>query len=180
MERPVEIRAHQIELTEDARKLIHEKAEGLERFSSEIVGCEVYVEGPGQHHREGGTYRVRIRVHVPEHEIAVSHKESSALHPAISESFAAARRLLQDWVRKRRGFVKHHEEQPTANVVRLLPEKDCGFLETADGREIYFNRNSVLEPGFEHLEVGDQVRFAEEQGNEGPQASSLQVVRGGR
>ena len=46
-----------------------------------------------------------------------------------------------------------------------------------DGREVYFHRNSVLNDGFDGVKIGDRVRFAEEQGAEGPQASSVTVVQ---
>jgi cold shock CspA family protein len=58
-------------------------------------------------------------------------------------------------------------------VKKLLPEDGYGFLESADGREIYFHRNSVRELGFESLEIGARVRFAEEEGEKGPQASRV-------
>jgi len=54
-------------------------------------------------------------------------------------------------------------------------ERD-GFIATADGQELYFHRNSVLEDAFDRLEVGTEVRFAEEQGNEGPQASTVALL----
>ncbi len=57
---------------------------------------------------------------------------------------------------------------------KLFP--DYGFLETSDGREIYFHCNSVLNNGFEKLQVGTHVHFAEEQGNEGPQASTVTIA----
>ena len=42
---------------------------------------------------------------------------------------------------------------------------------------MYFHRNAVLDPpGFEKLTVGARVRFAEEQGFEGPQASTVNLV----
>jgi cold shock CspA family protein len=31
-----------------------------------------------------------------------------------------------------------------AKIITLFPEKDYGFLETPDGREVYFHRDSVL------------------------------------
>jgi cold shock CspA family protein len=49
-------------------------------------------------------------------------------------------------------------------------------LETADRREIYFHRSSVLDGGFDRLKIGVEVRFAEELGEEGPQASTVQPV----
>ena len=56
----------------------------------------------------------------------------------------------------------------------MLPRgRGCG----PQGEEIYFHRNAVLEPpGFDRLEVGSRVRFAEQQGFEGPQASTVSLV----
>lgn len=56
-------------------------------------------------------------------------------------------------------------------------EGDYGFLRTLDtGREIYFHRNSVSDRDFERLEVGTGVQFAEEEGEMGPQATTVQIV----
>ena len=52
---------------------------------------------------------------------------------------------------------------------------DYGLIHTSDGREVYFHRNSVLNGGFDQLELGTPVRFAEEMGEEGPQASTVQL-----
>ena len=65
---------------------------------------------------------------------------------------------------------------PRAWVSRLFPEGGDGFLQTSDGREIYFHRNSVRHGDFDHLTVGMEVRFAEEQGEKGPQASTVTCV----
>ncbi len=54
---------------------------------------------------------------------------------------------------------------------------EFGYLETSDGREVYFHRNAVVGDG--PLEAGAEVRFTEEAGEKGPQASSV-VSLGGR
>ena len=56
------------------------------------------------------------------------------------------------------------------------PGEDCGFIETADGREVFFHRNSVLDDAFDRLTVGSEVRFVEEMGEKGPQASTVRVI----
>lgn len=61
-------------------------------------------------------------------------------------------------------------------VVRLFRDQGYGFIETAEGQELYFHRNSVLHDEFEQLRVGTGVRFAEEMGEEGPQASTVQIT----
>jgi cold shock CspA family protein len=53
---------------------------------------------------------------------------------------------------------------------------EFGFLRTSDGREIYFHRNSVLDGGFDKLRPGTAVTFVEEQGEQGPQASTVHVT----
>jgi cold shock CspA family protein len=57
-----------------------------------------------------------------------------------------------------------------------LPEEGYGYLETPDGREIYFHCNSELHPGFDRLAVGTEVRFVEEPRDKGPQASTVAIA----
>ena len=70
--------------------------------------------------------------------------------------------------------MKAHDAQPAGTVTQL--RDDFGFLETDDGREIYFHRNSVLDEGFAHLRVGTRVSFSEEMGERGPQASTVHLL----
>jgi len=51
------------------------------------------------------------------------------------------------------------------------------LIETRDGREIYFHRNSVLNAAFDDLKIGAEVRFAEEEGEQGPQASTVTITK---
>jgi cold shock CspA family protein len=54
--------------------------------------------------------------------------------------------------------------------------KQFGFLESNDGQEVYFHRNSVLGDGFSRLHVGSRVTFAEEMGEKGPQATTIKLL----
>jgi cold shock CspA family protein len=69
-----------------------------------------------------------------------------------------------------------HEPRITARVVELYPLAGYGFLETHDERRIYFDRNSVGDGGFDHLEVGTTVHYSEEAGEKGPQASMVDPI----
>ncbi|HHT9123278.1 MAG TPA: cold-shock protein, partial [Candidatus Wunengus sp. YC63] len=95
---------------------------------------------------------------------------------SIRDAFHDARRKLEDFARRQRGDVKHHEEPTHARISALFPDKGYGFLTTPDGREVYFHEHSVLNRKFKQLEIGIEVRFAEEMGEKGPQASSVTVV----
>ncbi len=57
----------------------------------------------------------------------------------------------------------------------MIPGEGYGFLTTQDGREIYFHQDSVLNRGYSSLRIGAKVTFAEEEGEKGPQASSVRI-----
>jgi cold shock CspA family protein len=63
-----------------------------------------------------------------------------------------------------------------AVVTKLFRDEGYGFIKTREGRDIYFHRNSVLHHDFDRLTIGTAVRFEEEEGEKGPQATSVQVV----
>jgi len=52
-----------------------------------------------------------------------------------------------------------------------LPDKNHGFIESGEGREVYFHRNSVARKEFDSLSVGDEIRYVEEKDDLGLQAS---------
>jgi cold shock CspA family protein/ribosome-associated translation inhibitor RaiA len=158
---------------------IHRRIAWLERFHPAIVGCHVAVEAP-RRHRQGGLFRVRVEVSVPGGEVVVSrsppaHHSHSDAYVAVRDAFRAARRELMDRARLMRGDVKGHVVQLTGHVVRLFdePRGRYGFLGTGDGREIYFHEHALLDE-WSDLRVGDRVRFVEEAGDKGPQASTVE------
>jgi cold shock CspA family protein len=61
-------------------------------------------------------------------------------------------------------------------LTKLDSKGGFGFLETKDGREIYFHQNSVLDGKFRQLAPGTRVPFSEEVGEKGPQASTVGVL----
>lgn len=182
MQVPLEIRFHNIDRSPAVEAAIRERAEKLEQFADHIVSCSVTVEGgPHKHHRQGNLYTVRVDVRFPGGEVVASrdpsaHHSHEDVYVALRDAFKAARRQLQDRVRVQRGDVKPHTTEPHGKISALDPARDCGRIETPDGREIYFHRNSVLNNGFEQLEIGTEVRFSEEMGEKGPQASTVRVA----
>jgi cold shock CspA family protein len=131
--------------------------------------------------RKGDLYHVRIDLTVPGAEIVVRRDPpEDHVHEdvvvAVRDAFKAARRRLQDFARESRGQIKAHDEPPHGRVLRIFPDEGYGFLATADGREVYFHENAVLGGGFPRLRVGEEVRFLEEEGEKGPQATSVRRV----
>jgi cold shock CspA family protein len=175
MQVPLQVTVRDLSLSEAATAEIRAKAADLETYYDSIISCRVVVEGPVRHHHTG-PFTVRIDLSVPGAELVVDRHADKDLYVAIRDAFDAARRRLEDYARRQRGTVKVHEEASRGRVTKLFPEAGYGFLETPEGREIYFHRHSVLHPGFDRLEIGMEVRFAEEEGEKGPQASSVAIV----
>ena len=197
---PPQITFRNMEATEADEALIRREIATLERFFPRIMSCRVAVEAPI---RQSAHYKVRIDLSAPGKELVVKHSPSlhetlaggavakrtksgeiqrtrRMLGRAVKDAFAEMRRRLQDHVRRVRGAQKQHEPPPPARVTKLFPDADYGYLETHDGREIYFHRNAVLDGHFDHLRLGSEVHFAEEAGEQGPQASTVRLVHTGR
>jgi len=181
MQIPLQVSFRGIPHSEELEAIVREKAVRLDRFAKNILRCHVMIQLAGQHHQHGNLYEVRIDLTVPGEEIAVTrqpseHTEYRDIHVALRDAFDSARRQLEDYVRRRSGLVKTPHTLPHAQVSKLVADEGYGFLATPDGRQIYFHRNSVLDDGFDRLEPGSEVSFVEEQGESGPQASTVKLV----
>lgn len=175
MKIPLQITARNFDLTETIENAIREKAQKLDLFYGQIMRCRVLVEVPHRRHHKGVLFNTRIDITVPGGEIVIKREPHEDLYVSIGDAFRAARRQVEDYDRERRREVKYHEEMPRAIVSALFPEKGYGFLITPDGREFYFHKNSVLRDKFKVLKIGTKVRFVEELGEMGPQASTVKV-----
>ena len=98
------------------------------------------------------------------------------VYVAIRDAFDAARRQLQDQLRESQGKVKAHETPAHGRITELRPLDDFGRITDSNGRAIYFHRNSIVDADFDDLELDAEVRFAEEAGDEGPQASTVHLI----
>lgn len=162
---------------------VRELAKHIERFSDRITGCHVVVQAPHQHHRQGGIYEVKIRIRVPRGMLIVdrdgpldhAHED---VYVALRDAFAAAGRRLEDFARVHDHRTRPHEAPTHGKVTRVFPEDGYGFIETADGLDVYFHEHSVVDGGLARLKVGDEVRLeiAEQESPDGPQASTVRPI----
>jgi cold shock CspA family protein len=182
MQAPIEIAFQHCEPSEEIRAEIAKQAKRLEKFSHRITSCHVVVAGPQTRHRQGDLFQIDLRIAMPEHkDVVVTRTRGEAPereHPlvAIRGAFDAAVRQIEDAVRDMRGEVKEHAAETHGRVTKFLAGEDCGFIETTDGHEIYFHRNAVVGGAFDHLTVGSEVRFVEEKGVKGAQASTVHLI----
>lgn len=181
MQQPLQITFRDIPHSDAVEAAIREKAEKLDQFFDKIMSCQVMVESPHAHHHQGRLYHVRVDLTVPGAELVASrspdkHHAHEDVYVAIRDAFDEVKRQLQDYKRKLEGKVKTHETPAHGQVIELAPDQDYGRIQAADGRDIYFHRNSLVRGDYGDLEVGSEVRFVEEAGEEGPQASTVHAV----
>jgi len=179
MKLPIQIIFRNMESSAAIEAAVRERADKLDQFYEHIMSCRVVIELHHRHHHQGNLYHVRVDLKVPDTEIVASrepaeHHAHEDVYVAIRDAFDAVRRQIEDYVRRRRGVVKRHETAPYGRVAELYP--DYGKIETPDGRLVYFHKNSVVGEDFDHLDLGTEVRFVEEQGELGPQASTVHVI----
>ena len=181
MKQPLDIIFRDMPPSEFVETRIKEKAAMLDKFYDRIMSCRVVVEMPHSHHNKGKLFHVTVDLTVPDGELIVNrsprdHHAHEDVYVAIRDAFDAAKRQLQEYARKRRGDVKRHQAPDHGRITELVSWEDYGRIQTSDGRDIYFHRNSLVGGDYDELEAGDEVRFAVEEGENGPQASTVHII----
>ena len=177
MQIPMQITLRNVDQSEALEAHIREKAKKLESFFEHIISCRVVVELPHNHKHQGKAFNVRLDIGVPGREIVVNRDRHEDVYVALRDAFDAARRQLEDYLRRMRGETKTHQQEYVGEVVRLFQDDGCGFIRRANGDELYFHSDNVVSPAFTQLSVGDEVKFVEELAAEGPQAKRVSVGR---
>lgn len=183
MKLPLQISFHNLERSVVVENRIIQEAAQLEEFCDHIMSCRVVVDVPHRHHEFGNVYQVRVDITVPGEEIAVVHEPAKHdphyknVNAAIRDAFSSAARKLEEYVRRQRKDVKHHDIVLHGRIGKVFRDGGYGFIEMPEGREVYFCANSVLGSKFDDLTVGTEVTFTEELGDKGTQASAVRVHR---
>jgi ribosomal subunit interface protein len=181
MKVPLQVTFRHTDHSDAVEARVRERAEKLDRLNPEIIAARVVIDVPQRRHRKGKIFHVQVDIRVPGAELVVNREPlldhaHEDVYAAIEDAFDAMERRLVEYSREVQGLVKQ-DVRPERGVVNTLSHKEgYGFIVTRDGREVYFHRNSVLGGGFDRLKPGAEVRFAEEEGDDGPQASTVEVT----
>jgi len=128
--KPIEVTFRNLQSSDWLEREIRDRAAKLETYYPQLVSCRVLVAVPHRRHDHGNPFEVHIDIMVPGEELAVSRlprvrevnakdavtatKRTDITAPhkdvllAVREAFAAAKRQLQDYARRRRHEVKRH------------------------------------------------------------------------
>lgn len=107
---------------------IRERTAKLEKFCPTVISCRVFVGVPHrQQDHAADEFEIHIDLVVPGEEIAVSHAPNyrkqaidgtrKDIRAVVHDAFAAAKRQLQDYVRRHRDDVKAPPHRGEASIV---------------------------------------------------------------
>jgi cold shock CspA family protein len=187
MQIPLQIAFKNVPHSNALESAIRLRAAKLDRYAGgELISCRITVQEPNKRHQQGNIFVVTIDVKAPGFGLVVGHpsgEDYDHLHEnpyfALNDSFTIMERKIKEHRAMRRREVKRHSPRQLAHVSRYFPQDGYGFITTPDGREIYFHVNSVLNGAAEStlLDIGTEVRYIEELGDQGPQATTVECLR---
>lgn len=159
-------------------KIVEEKEKLTRHHSGQVLSLRVSLESTS-HHKEGG-YQVGLVVKVPNETVVIKRK-GDGIMPLIVESFDVLGLKLKEIQRKKRKSEKGQEpERPGSAegiVKHVYPYESYGFIVTSAGREIYFHENALKDLVIDEMAEGDEVRFGEAEGDKGPCATWVRVLK---
>ncbi|WP_043526453.1 HPF/RaiA family ribosome-associated protein [Litchfieldella xinjiangensis] len=188
MQVPLEITYHHLDRSEWLDDYVKSRVAKLEQFSPDMVSCRVTIEQAQHQHRTGNPHRALVEVSLPAKRELVAEKTERVtdpqvqLRPILRHAFEAMEKQLKKENGKRSNKTQAQPRNgddplpPIATVVRIFEGDGYGFIKSLSGEEFYFHKNAVLHDDFERLTVGTRVRFEPEEGEEGLQASTVQIV----
>lgn len=177
MQSPLQITMRDMPHSDMLEDHIRQKVVKLENFYPHLVGCRIVIEVPHRHKQQGRKFDVRLDITVPGGELIVNREGDGDVYVALRDAFDAAKRQLEDYGHRQRGATKAHPPVYHGKVTRIVTDEAYGFIETEDGRELYFHRDNLANGDFERLEIGSEVHFLEDAAADGLQAKRVRSAR---
>ena len=73
-------------------------------------------------------------------------------------------------------FLKEESKLAEGTVKWFSNEKGYGFIERAEGEDVFVHFSAIAQEGYKSLQEGQRVEFEVVQGQKGLQAANVQIV----
>lgn len=175
----LQVEGRNLEIRKAWQEKIEEEKGRLDRHHPGLVHhLRISIEETAGH--KAGGHEVRVVASVPNDTVVVKRK-GETVRPLLVEAFDTLGLQLKELQRKRRQTTKEPEGAvagPAMGTIKsLFPYESYGFLMTPDGQEVYFHENALKDVTMAQLAEGDEVRFGEGEGDKGPTAAWVKLVR---
>lgn len=174
MQREPSITWHKIQKSEAVDAVIQKRIASIEKFCPEAIGLRVVLDAPQKPRNAARGFDVRLHLSLPGPDLDVARSvrqghASDDLMRAVNAAFTALEQQLKESRRKLGGLeVKHHPVILHGEIIEIEPELGYGFLRADDGKEVYFQKDSLVAGRWDDLERGVRLRFREQAGAQGP------------
>lgn len=175
----LKIEAKNLDIRKSWQDKIEEERNRLTRhYANFVLHLRVTIEAtPG--YKEGG-FEVRLVASVPNDTVAVK-RWGENVRSLLTESFDVLGAQLKEIVKKKQNHKTAKmsgaviDGKSTGIVRKIFPEESYGFIVTDDQLDVFFHANSLKDVAIGELTEGDEVLFAMEVGDKGPQATWVRV-----
>ena len=155
------------------KERIEERIRSLDDGHADLIDVRIAARATN-HHRRGGQ-EVHITCEARGQQIVAS-RERAELGLSLNEALDAFEREVRRMREKRmdRSAARVPAPPLLGTVRRIFPDRGYGFVQTDEGKEVYFHKNAVHGGlDFRHLEEGQRVALDVEQGHKGLQAITI-------
>jgi cold shock CspA family protein/ribosome-associated translation inhibitor RaiA len=173
----LQIESRNVEMTPEWQSEIEDRMAQLQASHDNLIHGRVTLTKNLHHRHAANVAEALVVVSLPGRHTITARKQEKTFEEAIRAAFAA----MQIELRKSREKWASTEVRVTAPPLRgviskLFPQEGYGFILREGGGEVYFHRHAVHGLTFEALEDGTEVTFNVEEGEQGPQATTVNPV----
>ena len=170
----LQIESRNIEMMPQWKTEIEERIAKIEAGHSDMIHARVTLTKNTHHQKSRNVAEVLVVVTLPIRHTITARKEEKTFEEAIRAAFLSMEIELRKFREKRGSKAVRVSPIPYRGVVcKLFPQEGYGFILQEDGGEVYFHRNALHGLKFEALEDGTEVAFNVEEGDQGPQATTV-------
>jgi len=171
----LEVESRNVEMTPRWKREIETRMADLQRRHEDLIHGRVTLTKNSHYKQQANVAEALIVVTFPGRQTMTSRKEDKTFEEAIRTAFdAMAIELRKNRERRSRTEVRTSPIPPLRGVIcKLFPKEGYGFILKEGGGEVYFHKHALRGITFEELNDGTDVAFNIEEGEKGPQASTV-------
>lgn len=168
------IESRNVGMTPRWKQEIEERMAGLQEGHDDITHARVTLTKNAHHKKDAKVAEALIVVTLPQRHTITARKEDKTFEEALRAAFAALEIEVDKFREKRASKEVRLPPVPLHGVVsKLFRDEGYGFILQDGGGEVYFHRNALHGLSFDELEDGTEVAFNVEEGEKGPQATTV-------
>lgn len=168
------IESRHVRMTPRWKQEIEERMDDLQKGHDDITHARVTLTKNAHHKKASNVAEALIVVTLPKRHTITARKDDKTFEQAIRTAFAALEIEVNEYREKRASKEVRVPPIPLRGVIsKVFRNEGYGFILQEGGGEVYFHRNALHGLSFGELEDGVEVSFDVEDGEKGPQATTV-------